>query len=140
MTTTERPAQPGETCDCGHPARTVYVTENFGDVPYCGVPRSGSDQTAELPSVAGWDPEGNARFERDELDDRYSVLLDRMREDDTHEGDRTSFAFDLGVGALVYSDAGLAVADEALEVLRALVARERLRARAVDEALGLTEV
>ncbi|WP_157430638.1 hypothetical protein [Actinomadura macra] len=35
----ERPARPGETCTCGHPAVLVYITTNFGEVPYCGVPR-----------------------------------------------------------------------------------------------------
>jgi len=37
--TAERPAEPGETCTCGEPAVVVFVTERWGDVGYCGVPR-----------------------------------------------------------------------------------------------------
>jgi hypothetical protein len=95
------------------------------------------DEGSDLPAITGWDRYGNAGFERDELDERYAALVDRLHGLRLHEGDQTWFSFDLGVGALVYSDAGLAVADEALEVIRALVDRERLRARAVDVALGL---
>ncbi len=29
---------PGELCTCGRPAVTVYVTERFGAVGYCGIP------------------------------------------------------------------------------------------------------
>jgi len=34
----ERPAKPGEVCDCGRPAVVVYLTEAHGPVPYCGIP------------------------------------------------------------------------------------------------------
>jgi hypothetical protein len=33
---TERPAEPGELCTCGRPARVVYLTERFGEVGHCG--------------------------------------------------------------------------------------------------------
>ena len=36
MTTTERPAEPGEVCDCGRPAVVVFITEAHGPVPWCG--------------------------------------------------------------------------------------------------------
>lgn len=32
----QRPAKPGDRCVCGRPALTVFVTEKFGAVPYCG--------------------------------------------------------------------------------------------------------
>jgi len=32
----ERPARPTEICSCGRPAVVVYLTEAFGEVPYCG--------------------------------------------------------------------------------------------------------
>jgi len=40
----ERPApgaswrygRPGETCSCGRPALVAYITESWGEVPYCG--------------------------------------------------------------------------------------------------------
>lgn len=51
MTTTERPAQPGETCDCGDPARTVYVTEKFGEVPSCGVQHRSAERVVVIPEV-----------------------------------------------------------------------------------------
>lgn len=60
MTTTEptqRPATDGEVCDCGQPARTVYVTERFGDVPYCGAAHAGEDQTDDRTNVATTDIE-----------------------------------------------------------------------------------
>jgi hypothetical protein len=34
---TERPAQPGELCTCGRPARVVYLTKRFGEVGHCGL-------------------------------------------------------------------------------------------------------
>ncbi len=37
-----RPAIDGERCSCGRPAVTVYVTEQFGDVGYCGIPDGGA--------------------------------------------------------------------------------------------------
>lgn len=42
-----RPAYEGERCDCGEPAVTVFVTERWGDVPYCGVPHAG-DHPGEM--------------------------------------------------------------------------------------------
>ena len=42
-----RPAYEGERCDCGQPASTVFVTERWGDVPYCGVPHAG-DHPGEM--------------------------------------------------------------------------------------------
>lgn len=36
--TNERPARAGEVCTCGLPATVVYLTESFGEVPYCGQP------------------------------------------------------------------------------------------------------
>jgi hypothetical protein len=39
----ERAARPGEVCSCGQPAVIVYITEKFGDVPYCGIAGVGPD-------------------------------------------------------------------------------------------------
>lgn len=39
--TQERPARPGERCTCGRPAVVVYLTEDFGEVPYCGIADGG---------------------------------------------------------------------------------------------------
>lgn len=33
--------RPGELCSCGRPAVTVYITEEFGRVGYCGIPDGG---------------------------------------------------------------------------------------------------
>jgi hypothetical protein len=41
---TERPAEPGELCTCGRPARTVFLTRRWGEVGSCDTDRSG-----ELP-------------------------------------------------------------------------------------------
>lgn len=32
----QRLPRPGEICECGEPAVIVYITEKFGDVPFCG--------------------------------------------------------------------------------------------------------
>ena len=59
----ERDPRPGELCKCGRPAVTVYVTEKFGDVPYCGFPDGGrwgdlvarelAERSPEYPGEAG---------------------------------------------------------------------------------------
>ncbi|MFD0685889.1 hypothetical protein [Actinomadura fibrosa] len=36
LSPSERPARPGETCTCGRMATTVFLTERFGEVGYCG--------------------------------------------------------------------------------------------------------
>jgi hypothetical protein len=41
-----RDARPGEACECGRPATVVFVTEPFGDVPYCGIPDGGAGHGA----------------------------------------------------------------------------------------------
>lgn len=52
MTTTERPAEPGECCTCGRPAVVVYLTERFGAVGWCG--RSdGGDRNGPCPFCGG---------------------------------------------------------------------------------------
>lgn len=35
----QRPARAYEICECGSPATVVFMTRDFGEVPYCGVPR-----------------------------------------------------------------------------------------------------
>lgn len=50
---TERPARDGETCTCGAPAVTVYITERFGEVGYCGVPGAGHEQQ-QAPEHPDW--------------------------------------------------------------------------------------
>jgi hypothetical protein len=47
--TRERPAEPGETCDCGRPAVVVFVTARWGDVAYCGVPAPERNRTRPRP-------------------------------------------------------------------------------------------
>jgi hypothetical protein len=37
----QRDPLPGERCCCGRPAITVYETDQFGDVGYCGIPDGG---------------------------------------------------------------------------------------------------
>jgi hypothetical protein len=36
----ERKPWPGEVCSCGRPAVVVFVTDEHGDVPYCGIPNA----------------------------------------------------------------------------------------------------
>ena len=38
----QRPARASEKCKCGRPALVVYITEKFGEVPYCGIPDGGA--------------------------------------------------------------------------------------------------
>jgi hypothetical protein len=47
--------RPGELCKCGRPAITVYVTERFGRVGYCGIPDGGR----RLPADAAVCPCGS---------------------------------------------------------------------------------
>lgn len=49
----ERPARPGELCTCGRPAVVVYVTEKFGEVPYCGIPDGGARVRPASSSIGG---------------------------------------------------------------------------------------
>jgi len=37
ITTTERPAEPGEVCSCGRQATVVYLIDLFGAVGWCGL-------------------------------------------------------------------------------------------------------
>ena len=92
----------------------------------------------ELPEIRAWDVEGVPMFDDDELDERYSVLIDRMRASDAENGVRTWFDFDMAVGSLIYSDADLDLSEEAVQIMRALVDRARLRREAVERALGLS--
>ena len=39
-----RQPETGEVCTCGRQAIVVYVTEEFGDVGYCGIPDGGQPQ------------------------------------------------------------------------------------------------
>jgi hypothetical protein len=43
----ERPAEPGELCTCGRQAVVVYVTEQFGDIGYCGIADGGANAQPE---------------------------------------------------------------------------------------------
>lgn len=53
----ERLAQLGELCTCGRQAVTVYITERFGEVGYCG--RSdGGDRMRPCPFCQGERHEG----------------------------------------------------------------------------------
>ncbi len=38
----ERPAQPGEVCTCGRPARLVFITETWGETGWCGHSEGGA--------------------------------------------------------------------------------------------------
>jgi hypothetical protein len=37
MNSQQRAAEPGELCTCGRQAVTVFFTDRFGDVGYCGI-------------------------------------------------------------------------------------------------------
>jgi hypothetical protein len=39
--TVERPARTGELCTCGRGARVVFITENWGEVGWCGISDGG---------------------------------------------------------------------------------------------------
>lgn len=47
MTSTERPAEPGDLCTCGRQAIVVYSNEQFGDAGHCGI--EGAAFTPVLP-------------------------------------------------------------------------------------------
>lgn len=36
-----RPAEAGERCTCGRPATQVFITEQWGETGYCGLPDGG---------------------------------------------------------------------------------------------------
>lgn len=46
---TQRPVRAGELCDCGRPAVVVYVTDDHGDVPWCGL-NDGGAKPPEQPT------------------------------------------------------------------------------------------
>ena len=39
---TERPAQPGELCTCGRPARVMFLTGRWGPTGWCGISDGGA--------------------------------------------------------------------------------------------------
>lgn len=53
----ERRAEEGERCTCGRPAVTVFLTERFGEVGWCGV-SDGGDQAGPCPFCGGARHEG----------------------------------------------------------------------------------
>jgi hypothetical protein len=46
---TERPAEAGEVCTCGRPARVVFVGGAFGDTGWCGRSDGGADRGKPCP-------------------------------------------------------------------------------------------
>lgn len=59
MTTERAPQQPGELCDCGRPAVTVFPAERMAalggaarDVPWCGIPDGGGTRP-DQPNGSG---------------------------------------------------------------------------------------
>jgi hypothetical protein len=81
MTTTERPAQPGERCDCGQPANVVFITEQHGDVPSCGVVHRGDeepDRIVVIPEITI--PATNAATAQrvHDLLDEVAPMLDQL--------------------------------------------------------------
>lgn len=50
---TERPARPGEICTCGRPATLVYITAQFGEVPYCEAPHVAAHNSEWPPVLPG---------------------------------------------------------------------------------------
>jgi hypothetical protein len=41
VSTTERPAEPREVCTCGRPAAVVFISDEWGEVGYCGIADGG---------------------------------------------------------------------------------------------------
>ena len=87
----------------------------------------------DLPEIISWDVQGVPIFTDDELDQRYQCFIDRVRRDAPNYW----FDIDNAFMSLVYSDADLNVAEEALQLLDELIKRAWLRRRAVEVALGL---
>jgi hypothetical protein len=44
-----RPAKPGDLCTCGRQAVTVFSSEQYGDVGYCGIDGSASRPVLPCP-------------------------------------------------------------------------------------------
>jgi hypothetical protein len=44
----QRPAEPGEVCTCGRPARVVFLGGRYGDTGWCGLP-DGGDRSGPCP-------------------------------------------------------------------------------------------
>jgi hypothetical protein len=57
MTTTARQAEPGERCTCGRPALTVFSTERYGEVGWCGA-SDGGERAGPCPFCGGGRHEG----------------------------------------------------------------------------------
>jgi len=82
MNTTTREPRPGELCECGRSAVTVYATDRFGDVPSCGVNDTGahtdsatSNRPAEI--VVIWArTEAEALTEADGFADDFYMRLE----------------------------------------------------------------
>ena len=49
----ERPAEPGELCTCGRQAVTVFLTEKWGEVGWCGLSDGGRGGPKPCPFCRG---------------------------------------------------------------------------------------
>jgi hypothetical protein len=70
----ERPARAGELCTCGRPAIVVFVTEEWGEVGWCGV----SDGGAKGPCPFCGDAAGHDGLRCP----HYRLLLDWQTQDE----------------------------------------------------------
>lgn len=75
--------------------------------------------TIDPGRIIGYDAEGEALFERDALDARWEAAIDRL-------GDDERLDVDVALGQLMFAEDQEAV-DLAIDTIRALVDRERLR-------------
>lgn len=46
--TEERPPRPGETCSCGRAAVVVFLTDDLGEIPSCGLPHTGTPEPEDI--------------------------------------------------------------------------------------------
>lgn len=56
MGTEERRAEPGELCTCGRQAVTVYASEQFGEVGFCGIEGAAFRAVLPCPWCASGEP------------------------------------------------------------------------------------
>ncbi len=84
--------------------------------------------TTELPQIIGWDPEGNALYDKDDLDERLEEFLQALPVEVT--GQAGWLDIDCTIGTLFFGTDQLVWAERFLTVGLELLERQKLRVMA----------
>jgi hypothetical protein len=86
----ERPAEPGEVCSCGRPAVVVFITRQYGDVPYCGAEHAApanpapagdgriADARAALTAASVAVMSGNLGYDAERVVERLTAAVEEL--------------------------------------------------------------